>query len=1075
MNQPGSNYPPYRQPYSSGSNLVRTSWLGAFYSNGDSVMTESIQSYVTTVPPYSGSAPQLTYSRPAAQILIGCNSGTTACAGVPNSPPCSAWLGAYQGYSGSQEYTLVPGQLNSIPAAVWSQSYATVPAQCRLAGCKSVIANRMWHGALPFTCLDQFLTCPNTLTECTSGPYSGSIIGWLTYQSSPTQVKYLSLDVEASMYMKVIGDASIGSIANCSIGGSITIDGNSGEITSWPISTETNNYQNSGLPVSPITILYLVGGAGYEVPDAYAGTEVPILNGGSSMIDGLTLDAHCAYPQAPDFVSPFGESTSMDGIISDWNNFFPSNQIPSITNVNSYSTSVTAVNLDGESPFQQNTIMTIAFSRGDTVMTYAITLHQYWSNSPYWTSPDGSPYTDEIEYTFSQTLTLSSPNYASALVNDCYSMLSNWPLNDDKLYPWRTDATPQMAPLMSRNEYPVEVSPCDNGYAPYYMNDYTDPITDSNGNPPFYNNTSSGVAWVPTFGNRNYYDQKCYEWIYAGTGSASTVASLGLAKIYDGAVLGAPLPYNYENQFDFANENYRECNGGDYDEFDLFQYGMTPGQLNSMYGADLPLNATQIINNFNCIGLPPGGYMSYDDPTYIFNTNGVSPLRGLVVSKWAEIKEGWPSINFYLPAGQGSFNGYGGMFSLDESTVCCLGSGNASGSGGVAQTLDNNGNPYTIPNSSGLWGGPGVNGFYEITVSGSMVTLGAQSYNCPSNFFTPTLDTTTCFGRLRFVTSSVSLLGPQPFAFTGVLTGSYLTGSWSNPQPTFGMQYPTGSEYVDFMDRHYNVVASNVGPVTRIDDSTFTVVSGSYPHAVLIQIHGSPPYYALDTYSKGDYIYGTWMFDYRTNNEVERTSLITDCNGNPLTDTGSANNGYGTCVVAADAVGSTPCCPSILCFTPNGETWKNNSKVYDFPATGSFLLDSSYGSRWQGNFFTNTNDPFADGAHIPCGQDGVRIDNNGTCQQTNGDNPQITYYALPMQVEPRLSSPPGFPTLPVSLSWVSPQSNTGSNVLYPPGNIGYETGGGPAQAMLPFVLRGNLCNSIMGECSYNYSLAYPPC
>ena len=70
------------------------------------------------------------------------------------------------------------------------------------------------------------------------------------------------------------------------------------------------------------------------------------------------------------------------------------------------------------------------------------------------------------------TITLSTTNTSAQVYTDIKSLLANWPLNDDALYPWRTDTKVSVAPLVTRLEL-QNAAPL--GFNPYTVDDAAEP------------------------------------------------------------------------------------------------------------------------------------------------------------------------------------------------------------------------------------------------------------------------------------------------------------------------------------------------------------------------------------------------------------------------------------------------------------------------------------------------------------------------------------------------------------------------------------------------------------------------
>lgn len=78
------------------------------------------------------------------------------------------------------------------------------------------------------------------------------------------------------------------------------------------------------------------------------------------------------------------------------------------------------------------------------------------------------------------------------------TLLGYWALPDDVVYPWRVDGTPQVAPLVTFNEYGPQTH--FNAPLPYAVNDLRSPIADACGISPFSTGncpTTDGSGFTP--------------------------------------------------------------------------------------------------------------------------------------------------------------------------------------------------------------------------------------------------------------------------------------------------------------------------------------------------------------------------------------------------------------------------------------------------------------------------------------------------------------------------------------------------------------------------------------------------
>jgi len=1023
--------PPYRPPCNYTGTASNLTYLGYLY-NYASNPSQSANVYLfnTKVHPDSGTGSNISaYERFANGDAANCI--TYNCLNV-----CEAWIGTDDTFN-SPQFTLVAGQVNTVTNS-YSQSFsASIPvttsfAQCYKSGFKNVAAMLNWNGVFGWTSHDA--------GGCNDNFCSGSAL-YESFQSTPDQTKYLTATCDQHMVYNNLDANNDPITLNANLSGVRSVDPNSGIITSTISSSQTQTLNCAG---TVTTIYSCVNGAGFVNEGTCAGTSsnVYFSTGGTTYLDDRYTDGHCnLFP--PFAAGPPVANDNIAGFIADWNSSFPATPMPLITDANNYSCNVSGVQNPG------NTFSIVAsFSRTATKVQWDFT---FTATNYAGTNVDSHCY---------GSITLSNTNTAGNVYSDLNNnLLSTWNLADDNQYPWRQSGIPQVAPLVTRNQVQGNISPL--GFNPYTVNDMRLPITDASGSASF------SPGWNPTYTQMAWFDSNAYLWYYPNSGSAgsSTEAASALVKMVDGSILGAPKPAGYENTFEWQFTDWHGCH---FDDgmgdvgFSWWQYGygMFLNDYNSQIGGDLPETATQWTNNYFAIGTPIGASIMYNDKTVI-GQNGYDGLAdtggALIAYKYAEIKELWKSYNFARPAGADKF-------SYDETLVYCATDISGSGTGATLTVQDYNGNPVTIADPSGYWGGPCVGGFFQITVAGSTATLGTSSYGLPTGWVSRSGDDSVCFGKLRFP-SAPSLLGR-----IGVMySGSSNTASFQTAQPYFGLNAPSGSEMVDIFDHNMTAIATNI-TASRLSDTMFTT-SASYLSASWVTIH-SQSYWWNDDSPKGDFLYHTWVFDRRTNAENARLAGATDCSGSPVA-TASYNNGYSAYTESSSCLPLIPCCPAVICFSPNTESFTNGLTI-PFPST--FIMDERYSSRWQGVPQQVMDDPLWQKPHLPCGGTdpltdtdftGAQISfvqDDGCCHEntTDPDTGLLTvYYAFPPQVEARNTVPTGFPALPPSLSLATdspvPYPEL-SNPNLPPGFIGFNSDGTPASMLTPWILRQRLCN-----------------
>jgi len=222
-----------------------------------------------------------------------------------------------------------------------------------------------------------------------------------------------------------------------------------------------------------------------------------------------------------------------------------------------------------------------------------------------------------------------------------------------------------------------------------------------------------------------------------------------------------------------------------------------------------------------------------------------------------------------------------------------------------------------------------------------------------------------------------------------------------------------------------------------------------------------------DSEPKGDFVYVSWMSNYRDFAEKDRM-----CGQYAGRDMGCAGIGPGICmdvggssisplrwnqsqhgmdrdVIEFNAVQSClpfiPCCPSVLCISPSGENF-TNGRTFAFP--DAFGLDERYGAKWQAAFVQHMVDPLWEPPHKPCVEGDTDnhptncawSEDDGSCAEDNcaeeGDTAEGTlYYAQRPWVEARLTVPDGAPALSAGINFGSLTLAELDAAIAPDGNV----------------------------------------
>ncbi len=250
---------------------------------------------------------------------------------------------------------------------------------------------------------------------------------------------------------------------------------------------------------------------------------------------------------------------------------------------------------------------------------------------------------------------LSNPYTSQDVKDDLDTLLDEWDLTDDKIYPWRTDPFYGFAPLVNYEGIQGAISP-DIGIGPCTVDDKRSPIADSNGNAPFTD------GWQATYEQMPWFDPSFQQFYWNDGESESDHAAAGLRRTYlaSGAIIGSPLPAGSQGHFDWQHNTWKCCNFLDGDGQPKKDY--YPWAVGAKSGASgitgdatddvMPHTATQWTENGLGDGADAWG-------AWMIHSGGF-----LRAQKWAEIKIHRPAVNFFGPCGAQ-------RYALDEFTVRC--------------------------------------------------------------------------------------------------------------------------------------------------------------------------------------------------------------------------------------------------------------------------------------------------------------------------------------------------------------------------------------------------------------------
>jgi len=1061
MSRRGGYGKPWRQP-ADGWAVPPKAYLGGLYQhqkgslNGLTAFQNTTQ---VVLQPNQVGAPETRFTPSS-------DGGTCAAHGV-NGLPQIPWIGP-----GSDQFATPPANTFAAGGTVNLSS-------CRQRGGKWVQAVRQWHGAYGFTSHDG-QPCADTV--CSDHAYE-------SYQAAPDQTKYLAMS------------------AACTLAQGLTIQQSTvyDYLTGGNYWTHVNTTSFDG--AKTCTIETAVG--------ATTGKLQLVTNTTSNTLTQTNGQTDNLYGNS-------GPTTTDDNGMSVWNGLDPAavisnwvatacgvsfgarEGVPFSGNASTLATAIAA--LPGPVDMPGNNFSLTTYLVSATEFKIVLTITPPATTVVTGTGPEPTHGTGSYNYTITTTyagtatwtldVVLSSPNTAAAVLADVTGLLSNWNLADDAQYPPRTDGIWQIAPLMSRDEHPGNVTPIQ--FPPASVTDYRNPINDVNGNAPWtsgtnpppagwtyspHNNDGAGNAygspgyagpwdWYPTYNTVAWFDPNAYGFTFpSGYDSTNSTATALVQFACTGTVLGAPNPAGYQNYFDFYAQVWQCGVVGGLLTWAVEGYGQWLEDVITSTGAQLPLNATQWTNNFDAYNKPPFAYLIQGDLQIYASPPDTTAHRAdaLWAQKCAVYSDLWPSYDFFRPAGAD-------RFLLDEPTVCCVSGLTSPATGGTFTSQDYTGAPITLTVPTGsVWGGFSVGGFYNISAAGSTVTLGTKVLSLPPTWASRSGDTAVVFGRLRFPTAPAILGRDAVSAVTdnhdGTVTLTLAAAeNWLQTGDAVDL-YSTTITYDGSGNRVSEAMTSLAANLTAtVIDTTHIKVTATYSAVAGTQYlmsHGAPDWSWDDNGRKGDWVYLDWTFDYRTNGEASRLATATDCSGNtpPATGVPAANYGYSgfTQTQHENTTGLPfkPCCPLALCISPNGESFTNGITV-GFP--GAFNFDGRYGARWQAELEDVMVDLLWQTPHTPCGGGTWNMD-DGTCTGN---------YPYPTLVEARISVPTyggnaenlTAPTPPTGIGYVSPV--TSGSGLAAPGMIGFDSGSGrPTAAWTVWGYRANI-EGTCGGCAFNY-------
>ena len=408
--------------------------------------------------------------------------------------------------------------------------------------------------------------------------------------------------------------------------------------------------------------------------------------------------------------------------------------------------------------------------------------------------PDDYDYEEVVTTNYRKVITLGNANTWASVQARAATMLAEYSLTDDRIYPWRTDAQTWLVPLITQGgEY----------------------------NYPSISLGQTGSCPRTTIWGETVTCESCE--FAQDTGRNCDI-------------IGAPLPPGYGYHFNYWHKNWIDCNAG-----------IDCGQCIETYGAmgasPLPMNATQWTDKIQGWDMPGrGAHISQID-------YAGAPTRSALVQKWAETIVKWPSINFARPASRdrylfdetdvacGSVAGTDLTLSVAPTTPFSAGNKIAAGSG-VYQITGGSGLAYTV--SALLYDTPipcdGASRLRYPTARAIMSTLAATAVQTSPGLVTVTTtekhrlkaggseqDTVTLTGIGGLTTAVATVTSDTVFTVSGTLTTSPSSGTISDGATSAQIAFDTTCSRNTFLAREWQSDFSNPGDPWSVTETEVTL------------------------------------------------------------------------------------------------------------------------------------------------------------------------------------------------------------------------------------------------------------
>ena len=608
-------------------------------------------------------------------------------------------------------------------------------------------------------------------------------------------------------------------------------------------------------------------------------------------------------------------------------------------------------------------------------------------------------------FTAEYSLALSAGNDWSGIYADMETLLANWPLDNDELYPWRTDTDYTVQPLVTRNEIDSGIlSGCLGGQYANWVDD----------------NSGSHSDQIFTYADGTLYDVTCgvspldpnrahYSWSIANGGLApglhldsdghirgtatltnddggyfplpymATIVATNTVHpgpFFDGSVVGAPLviggniAYGLDNWWDATQEVLAECDDGT-------SYLNLYGRWRTDESVGLPGACTQWTHQMDSKYALPGAAMA-GSPHTSFDSGGGNLIlanRPPLLQKFAVQKPPLPAQGFFGPAAMRRFD-------FDEANMFCIESGTLNENGTASLVLNDGsrestgqgaGTPPTLAaglyivadesgDLNGVWNVPAQSGSWTINLTSKKWPLPDGYTRAPNE---TTLDFTGAFGPLKWPTAwciggRVPVMGAVQSGGNVIL--QIVARSLSGDARCLQTGDVVDLTAVPGLDA--NLTA------TKIDETHFSVpgtLSSGYTSGGWMTANGAPDWKFWDARPQGNFYIFEWYQQWRDYKERDAAiGQYTGCLGADVDcDCGGIEPG-GTAIrpnQEAHGMGQqvyefnvhylnvrplSPCGGSVVCISPNGETWPNGY-TFPFPGASDTLPDTGMyiGRLWQ--------------------------------------------------------------------------------------------------------------------------------